>query len=54
FLVREEIVGGPKFLTRNIETISEWGWVIVVAAEVLTLAAIALRFSGLLPSLFRF
>ncbi|MEN9753218.1 MAG: hypothetical protein RL670_909 [Actinomycetota bacterium] len=54
FLIRESVIGGPKFLVRNIAVISEWTWVIAVGIELLTLAAIAVRFSGLLPSLFRF
>jgi uncharacterized membrane protein len=54
FMMREKISGGPKFLVKNIEAIAEWGWVIAVGLELLAIFAMLLRFSGLLPSLFRF
>ena len=54
FMVREKISGAPKFLENNIEAISEWGWVIALGIELLALLAILVRFSALLPTLFRF
>ncbi|MEI6591424.1 MAG: vitamin K epoxide reductase family protein [Actinomycetes bacterium] len=54
FMMREKISGGPKFLLKNIEAIAEWGWVIAIGLELLAIFAMLLRFSGLLPSLFRF
>ena len=52
FLVSEGVIGGPKWLVTNIQTIKEWGWVIALGIELLALLAIVVRFSALLPSLF--
>lgn len=51
FLVGEGVIGGPKFLVANIQSIKEWGWVIALGIELLALLLIIIRFSALLPTL---
>ena len=54
FMLQQKISAGPKFLVTNIGAIAEWAWVIALGIELLAILAILVRFSALLPSLFRF